>query len=148
MCLPTNKWTNVKSNLKTCASNRFFFDWCLLILTFFFRLFKVRVSLWQDAPAEARLEQHLRDVEELKFDFVLLDHLMCWFDVGLGQKNRYQKIVTNSQFLYLCAVLILRDVPSMVLACDLCSHDYLSQGGNLCTNWDIKREGASTKTIS
>ena len=36
--------------------------------------------------------------------------------VGLGQKNQYQKIVTNSQFVYLCAVL--RDVPSMV-ACDL-----------------------------
>ena len=71
---------------------------------------------------------------------------MCWFDCRIGSEKSIPKsLVTNSQFVYLCAVLILRDVPSMVLACDLCSHDYLSQGGNLCANWDIKREGASNK---
>ena len=83
---------------------------------------KVRVSLWQDAPGEAKAgSQHLRDVEELRFDFVLLDHLMCWFDCRIvsekiGTKRLWQ--IHNSQFVFLCAVLILRDVPSMV-ACDL-----------------------------
>ena len=128
------KWdVSITSNLKTWAPS-------------FFWLFKVRMSLCQD------LVKHLVKRRRVFFstwemskswDSTLLFWITWCVDliVGLGQKKSIPKsLVTNSQFVYLCAVLILRDVPSMFV-----SDDYLSQGGNLCTHWDIKREGASNK---
>ena len=105
---------------KTCASNRFFF-FC---------------SRWgwicdKTHLLKRRLEQHLIDVESW-------DSLLFWITwcvdliAGLGQNKTVPEGLWQIHNSCICAVLILRDVPSMFV-----SDDYLSQGGNLCTHWDI-----------
>ena len=109
--------------LEDLAPNRFFFDWFLFIITTHFFLVVQGDSESVPGPAEASGEAKagfFSTWETWKsWDLTLLFWITWCFDliVGLGQ-NIGKKIVTNSQFVYLCAVLIPWDVPSMV-ACAL-----------------------------